>query len=401
MTDTGLFFDFLLASGWDIAPVLPPVDFVEYWSAAREHLRGGDPYDGDALLPWQRLASGDPDKASATMLWTPPWTLPLYWPFGSLPPNLGHAGWLVIQLGCLLLGIFWLSSVYLPEYRRGVRLAFTVLMAVAFAPSWWMVNFGQNTGFILLGLAGFLRFRQSGRPGVAGGFAALTAIKPHLLALFGVVLILDAIRPAGRRTLAVGVAMLVVFGLVTLLPNPQVYADFLAAVRRPPTATSTPLWQWQLPSFSYWFRVTVEQRFASESPGAWFSLQFLPCLLGMIAVFPYYWQRQETWDWTRETPRLVLASVLLAPYGSWIFDLTVLAVPLIQAAGWLFASKKLLPTFIWLVLVVLLSLATAYRPWVVMLHDLYWYAPLLLGFWFLAAIISRDSGKVSVTQATS
>jgi hypothetical protein len=400
MDHPGIIVALLLASGWDIAPMLPPVDFVEYWSAAREHLRGGNPYDGDALLPWQRLASGDQHKATATMLWTPPWTLPLYWPFAFLPPNLGHAAWLVMQLSSLLLSISWLSSVYLPVCHRGLRLVFTALLAVAFAPSWWMMNFGQNTGFILLGLAGFLKFRLSGRPGIAGGFAALTAIKPHLLALFGVVLILDAIRPAGRKTLIVGVAVLSVCGLVALLPNPQVYADFFAAVRRPPTATSTPLWQWQLPSFSYWFRITLEERLAPEVPGSWFSLQFLPCLLGMIAVIPYYCRRRDTWDWLRETPRLVLASVVLAPYGSWIFDLTVLAVPLIQAASWMISTHHAFRIVVWCCCVIFLSLATAHRPWVTMLHDLYWYAPLFLGLYVLAGILSRDRTRLSPDKSS-
>ena len=61
----------------DSATLFPPKDFIEYWSAARVHLAGGDPYDGGQLIPLQRQADGEPYKTKPTMLWTPPWTLPL------------------------------------------------------------------------------------------------------------------------------------------------------------------------------------------------------------------------------------------------------------------------------------------------------------------------------------
>jgi hypothetical protein len=61
-----------------LAPAAPAADlrdFVEYWSAARVHAAGGNPYDGAQLLPLQRDALGEPGRTEAVMLWTPPWTL--------------------------------------------------------------------------------------------------------------------------------------------------------------------------------------------------------------------------------------------------------------------------------------------------------------------------------------
>ena len=70
-------------------------------------------------------------------------------------------------------------------------------VAVSFVGTWWLVGYGQNTGFLLLGLAGFLHFARRDRPFAAGACAALTALKPHLLAVFGVLLVAVGVAAAG------------------------------------------------------------------------------------------------------------------------------------------------------------------------------------------------------------
>ena len=36
------------------------------------------------------------------------------------------------------------------------------LLGVSFVGTWWLVAYGQNTGLLLLGLAGFLHFTRAG-----------------------------------------------------------------------------------------------------------------------------------------------------------------------------------------------------------------------------------------------
>jgi hypothetical protein len=119
-----------------------------------------------------------------------------------------------------------------------------------------------------------------------------------------------------------------------------------------------------------------------ERYGELFWVQFLPGLAGLAAVGAYWWKRRAAWDWRVETPRLVLASVLLAPYGSWIFDLTVLLVPVVQRAAvargpiGIAALAGLLTA----------SILTLHPHLVAQLHDMIWFAPAVLAVWLLARL---------------
>jgi len=246
----------------EFAPtVFPSRDFIEYWSAARVHVQGGDPYDGAQILPYQRAASGDPGRTEAVMLWTPPWTLPLYLPFGVLDPRSGHLLWLVVQTACVLWSswLLWRSfgGAVGTGWRRAVWALIPLGLAVSFAPVWWLVIYGQNTGFVLLGLAGFLSLRGKGFPLAAGAVGALTAVKPHLLALFGLALLLDASTRAGRRVLLGGLAALALGAAAALAPDREVFRQFADALDRPPTPESVPLSHWQVPTIGYKLREAV------------------------------------------------------------------------------------------------------------------------------------------------
>jgi hypothetical protein len=199
------------------------------------------------------------------------------------------------------------------------------LAGISFAPVVWMVLFGQNTGLIALGLAGFVYFRKVDRPAIAGAFAALTALKPHLLGVFGVLLVLDAMTRRGRIALASGVAVLAVSLAVALAVNADIVTQYREAIRDPGVHT-VPLDGFVLPAASYWLRMTIAPQ--------QFWVQFVPCAIVCLGYAAYRISRGGHWDWTRELPRVVWVSVLFTPYGGWIFDLTVLLVPAIQAGVW-------------------------------------------------------------------
>lgn len=382
----------------DPPTVIPPTDFVEYWSAARVHARGGDPYDGRQLLPLQREAAGDPGKTEATMLWTPPWTLPLYLPFGMLEPRAAHLAWLAAQVGCILLSA-WLLWRALGGPSGKLWPLVPLAVALAFAPVGWLVGYGQNTGFVTLGLAGFLYLRGRGYPVAAGAVAALTAVKPHLLALFGLALLLDATTGPGRRALLGGVLALAVGAVVALVPSPDVFNQFADALRRPRTAESTPLSHWQVPTAGYKLRVIAAGGIFQSDPGELFWVQFVPLAVGCGLLLPYWWVRRRTWAWPVELPRLVAASVLLAPYGAWIFDLTVLLVPVVAAWVRVLRRPRFVPVVIAAATHALLSLATvlalAYYPrWFGEAYGLYqmaWVAPAVLVWCALVTLLARPA----------
>ncbi|MCZ2342478.1 MAG: DUF2029 domain-containing protein [Bacteroidales bacterium] len=363
-----------------------PIDFVEYWSAARVHLRGGDPYDGHQILPWQREANGNPDQVQATMLWTPPWTLPLYWPFGMLPILWGHLAWVWTQAACVGVSTFWVWRVY-----GGSGWMVPLGAAIFFAPCWWMIGFGQNTGLPLIGVAGFLYFRVRGQPRWAGVCAALTAVKPHLLLVFGLALVLDGTTRAGRQSLLASLGVVLFLAILSLVPDPDVYSDYRASMTRPQSDVSVPLSQWQVPTISYRLRVQVEHAIGTQPGTSYFWVQFIPAALGGVALLPYWWLRRSVWDWRVETPRLVLISVILAPYGAWIFDLTVLLVPVLAAAAALFHAGRFLPTVSLAAGFGCASVLTMNSHFVQALHEMIWFAPAMLILIVLSGWVSPRS----------
>ena len=296
--------------GW-----FPPRDFVEYYSAAEVFAAGGDPYDGAQLLPVQRRITGNAELEKSVSLWTPPYTLVLYAPFALLSFQTAHFAWLMTQTLMMALSVELIVRISNLS-TRWKRVA--TLLSLGFCPLFWNLHFGQNTGFLLWGLAGFLHFRPT-RPMLAGCFPALTAIKPHLLAVFGVLLLWDAWTRDGRRALFGGLAVLAASSLFALAVQPEIFRWFVEALRRPTTPETVRLADWQVPLLSYQFRHAVDpDRF-------W--LQFLPLGIACLAAIAWFWKRNI--DWSDSLPWVVLLSCLVAPYGGWIFDLTVLALPVI------------------------------------------------------------------------
>jgi hypothetical protein len=306
--------------------LLPVKDFVEYYAAGAVAARGGNPYDAEELLPYQRQAGHDAQHDRAVMMWNPPWALVLVVPLGLLPPRTAHLAWLGGQLLAVVVSALWLWRVYGgARHHSGLAVA----VAVFFAPFFLLMWYGQIGALCLLGLAGFLAAHQRGRPATAGAFAALTALKPHLLFAFGVALLLDAVvTRRGRIALATGAAVLVAAALLVWLAHPDVYAHYRDALTRDASTTAqVQPKDWKLPLLSYWLRIAT----APQS----FGVQFLPTLLAAVGVAGYWFVRRDRWDWPVELPRLVFVSVLLAAYGAWIFDLVVLLVPVLQATVWL------------------------------------------------------------------
>jgi hypothetical protein len=344
----------------------PPRDFVEYYSAAKVLAEGGDPYDGAQLLPVQREVTGNAELEMAVSLWTPPWTLPVYLPFGFLPFVTAHLFWLLVQAALLALSVELLWTQCGGPRRLGLLIPYALLLG--FAPVFWNLHFGQSTAFLLFGLAGFLHFRTRGSPALAGACATLTAIKPHMLALFGIALLMDAATRTGRRTLAVGIGILVIANGVSLVCNPHIFGQFIAAVRRPSTPETVRLADWHVPLLGYEFRHAI----APES----FALQFLPVLVAGLLTAAWQWKRPPAWP--LQLPWLVVASALVAPYGGWMFDLTILLLPALAALIRIAAPRQPLPV---LASVSALGLLSLFGFLIRGLEEPIWFAP-LFALWF-------------------
>lgn len=299
----------------------PPRDFLEYWAAGRLNGTGGDPYAAEELLRVQQTY--DPTLTRAVMMWNPPWTLPLITPWGLPSVRVGQAGWIGLQFACVLVGAWLLWRVYAPATERQIWLP--LALAVTFAPTVFLLKFGQIGGLPFLGLVGFLVCIRSDRPYLAGVLGALTAVKPHLFPVFALALLCEGImRPSGRKVIASGVLTLMGLTLLAWLINPQLFTQYREALNRPLSPEHVPLEGWRLPTIGYWLRVAI--------PGQPFWVQFMPALVALLALIPYYALRWRTWNWDVELPRIVFLSLLTACYGAWPFDLVPLLLMVIPVA---------------------------------------------------------------------
>jgi hypothetical protein len=288
-------------------------DFVEYWSAGHLNASGQNPYDPELMFDLETKLR--PDLGEPVMMWNPPWTLALAMPLGLLPCHVAHLLWLILSLTILLVGSDFLWRFYggIPRYR-----GISWFIALSFTPTLLVLEMGQITPLILLGLIGFLFFERNGRDSLAGACLTLAAIKPHLIYLVGLGILLWTVeRRRWSILLGAGITLLLATA-VALVFNPSVLNQ-------------------------YWFSLTHRppERFYSPTIGTYlrlllgpekFWLQFVPVVLG-LGWFAWYWPRwRRAWQWSEQLPVLLLASYLTASYGTWPFDYVVMLIPVMVMA---------------------------------------------------------------------
>ncbi len=177
---------------------------------------------------------------------------------------------------------------------------------------------GQIGPLVLLGLVGFLWAIRRGSDGWAGAATVLAAIKPHLVFLFWIALLLWTWDRRRWDVLIGAAGALLAATTIALACNPQVigqYADLMT--HNPPSRCLSP-------SLGAVLRIV----FGLDR----FELQFVPPLLGLAWLLPYWLRHRRHWNWNERMPMLLLVSVLTTAYGAWAFDLVVLLPVVIQAA---------------------------------------------------------------------
>lgn len=357
--------------------VLKTDDYVEYWSAGRLNLLGGNPYDPAQLTPLQ-LATGRAEGVPV-MMWNPPWTLAIAMPLSWLDYPVSRFLWLLLNLGIIFFVADWGWRVY--GGAPGNRWV-AWLVAFTFGPCLHVLKAGQIAPLLLLGVVGFLYFARQERWGVAGAMAALITIKPHLLYLFGLALLFWALEHRRwRLLLGFAAAIILAMGSAWAI-NPALVSQYLYALAHYPPA------EWATSTFGAVLRI----RFGIEN----FWLQFLPSVLGCL-WFVFYWQRhRERWDWREQLPILVLVSVVTAAYG-WTFDYPVFLLAIVQSAVWLlqgrwtWSKRGLLWAYIGLMLVSLFSSQSQLWYW--------WMASwLLLWYWLVRRIALHEGIEDSFSR---
>jgi hypothetical protein len=107
-------------------------------------------------------------------------------------------------------------------------------VAISFTPTMVVLEMGQITPLILLGLIGFLYFEKQGRDSLAGACLALVAIKPHLAYLVGLAILVWVVE---RRRWSILLGAGVTFLVATAIPfacNPSVVSQYLHSLTQHP-----------------------------------------------------------------------------------------------------------------------------------------------------------------------
>jgi hypothetical protein len=350
-------------------------DFLEYWSAARVLLRGGNPYDPATLLAVEH-AVGWPESRPL-MMYNPPWTLALVLPLAPLPFAPATAIWLLVQLGLLLVCGLFLWRYYAPDDDR---YWIGLLLAVAFAPGIFTLRMGQISTWLLVGVLGFLWGERTRRDFLAGASLSLLMIKPHVAYLFWLAALWWAWRSQRRRVLAGWlVALLAASGIVSLFA-PGILANYLALLAEPPL-------DWASATLGAWLR------FFFGLERGW--LQYLPTLVGLLGLAIWLWRRRRPWYWAEVTSPLLLASAVTVAFG-WSYDLVVLLPVVVDlVARMRFASPGRRAAVLGTLVVSQLGLWALNQA---RFNEIFyvWHAPILAFIYWLA--VRRGGGQETLPQ---
>jgi hypothetical protein len=343
-------------------------DYVEYWSAGKLNLTGGNPFDPAQLLILQRSTGKAGEEA--VMMWNPPWTLALVMPFGLLPYPLSRTAWLLFNL----LIVFGCASTLWRLYEgpsEKVWIAWCV--AFTFIPVIDALRKGQTGILLLLGVTGFLYFVQRRRLGLAGISLALLAIKPHVLYIFAMAAVIWAIDRRAWRVIFGLVGSLLAGTALAWLANPEVFQQyFYAAANYPPR-------DWATPTLGGVLRLL----FGPEK----FWLQFLPPALGSAWFLGFEWRRHRgDWDWTARAPKIILVSLLTTAYG-WSFDQPAALVAILPTSLLVLQRPRerasLLITGAYASIVVLMLLLRGND------FSLFWLAPAILAWYLFSSRLNQ------------
>ena len=303
----------LAVAAWQLhltALNLPVVDLVEYWSAARLLVHGGNPYSPAQMLDSEQAAGWNHSRP--LLMWNPPWALAFLLPLGFLSYRTSYLLWLAINFTIVVIcgSKLWLHYGGSPQ-----KLYLAWIIALTFVPTLTVIGLGQIGPLILLGITIFLLLRDS-HPWLAGAATVLIGLKPQLCYLFWIALLFWIIRGRRWQVLAGAAIAFAAATLVPLLLHPSIFADYTAQFH------TAPLLRNPSPNLG-----TLLRWFVSPS-SSW--LQFVPSGLGVV-WFVWYWRSKVEWEWSAEMPLLLVVSIATTSYG-WLFDHVALLPAVLQIA---------------------------------------------------------------------
>jgi hypothetical protein len=296
--------------------------------------------------------------------WNPPWSNVLLLPLGALSFAQATSAWLVINIllvGISSLCIWWLVGG--PEAHSYLWLGLPI--AFLFPQTITVLDTGQITTFMLVGVAGFLVAYRRERWVLAGVCLALNTVEPHLVYLWLPLVFLWTLERL-RWQVWLGFGLMLTSWLTVLtcyLPSwPEAYSAILKA---PPT-------DWATPTLGGLLALAL-----GRSWSRFLGLALLP------AIVPLWWRTRHC------QPELVTAGLLpvclaTAVFG-WSYDQILLLLPIQAIAGTL-VRRELSLRDTWVTAVLLaVFVVFLFAQRIRFTNEVYYfwvpYAVLLVGMW--------------------
>jgi len=351
---------------------------MEYWSSGRLLVMGHNPYDRVSVLALQRQQGVE--TAKFVFVRNPPWTLWWMMPLGLLPLKAAWVLWMMTCTG-VLVGSIHLCWRVLAGNDPAVRSLF-LLWTVGFAPILACMMAGQIGLLLLLGMLLFLLWEKD-HPFWAGFALILPLEKPHLIAPFLLVLLIQSIAKRNWRVMAGLTAATIAAMLPILLIDPQLFVHYRAGIAEENIGAEF------IPTISGFLRALLfRDRY-------W--VQFVPVFGGMI-FGAWFYLRTPVWDWRRQGFVLLVGSVMVAPYG-WFTDEAIL-LPVVLAAWLRIQRWETRPWATWLLLggTVILFLMT--MAGVRLTSWMYIWSVPLWGAWYWLSCRNSVDGKMYPANAS-
>ncbi len=289
-------------------------DFLNYWSAGRVFLSGGDPYSANELLQVQKSVGVSENPA---IMWNPPWTILFMLPFILMPYGIARGVFFVVGIGILVYGADWL---WLKSGGPPTRRWIGWLGGLLFLPCLLALFQGQVNLLVLGGLIVFL-WAIDQKHDLAGGFAALAiSLKPQLIHLFWIVLVFWIWKRRRWRILAGTLIFLLVSVCLILAINPSAIFGYLAALKSGPG----PL-VWMTPSSGVLLMCLF-------SPAIWW-LRFVPMLAGWLGTIFLHHRWMPNFSWNSHLNSILLFSIATCSF-CWTTDWVVLLPVVIMVLVW-------------------------------------------------------------------
>jgi len=151
-------------------------DSLEYWSALRIWIDGGNPYDPQLMLGLQNSVR---PTEQALMMWNPPWLLIIMAPILQFDFQTSAIIFRALNILMFLVSVLLLSKAFSFENSLTEKL---MCASLTFFPFWETLGAGQVSVFLLLGISMFMYAPKAKYPYLLEtlGFILLT-IKPHIL----------------------------------------------------------------------------------------------------------------------------------------------------------------------------------------------------------------------------